>query len=424
MGYSCAMRFPHDERVLDLIDRTGKFARTDMHYLVRGGFWLTLGQIVSVAAGFVLSYVLGNFVSKEVFGTYKFVFSLAGMFGTASLTAIGTTVAQAVARGHEGALRQGFRSYLIWSIPSVIAAFAGSAYYFYNENTTLASSLLIVAICSPLLTAFNLYASFLQGKKEFRRSSVYGFFLSVIPPLFLISLVITGYTDSVFLLIAAYYISIVALSAFFHIRTMRIYRPRNERDPAMMRNAVHLSFINVLGRVASYADSVLVFHYLGAAPLAVYAFAFAPPQYVLRFNGIFKSLALPKLAERDIPTLKRTLPRKIMLHFFVAGIATVGYILLCPYFYQYLFPQYIDSIPYSQALGLIILTAPGVWLGQTLIAHMRKKELYLLNTVSPLIKLALFVTLIPLFGIWGVVYAALATGVLGFMLSAWVFSRL
>ncbi len=395
-----------------------------MRYLIRGGFWLTLGQFVSMTAGFLLSLILGNFVSKEIFGMYKFVFSLAGVFSTATLTAIGTTVAQAVARGYDGALHHGFRTYLAWSVPSVFATLAGSAYYFWNSNVTLGSSLLIVAFLSPLLTAFNLYAAFLQGKKDFRRSSLYGFFLSTLPPLALIAIVMSGYTESVFLLIAAYYITIVALSAFFHFRTMKVYAPKDERDPEMRRNAVHLSFINVLGRVASYADSVLVFHYLGAAPLAVYAFAFAPPQYVLRFNGIFKTLALPKLAERDIPTLKKTLPRKIMMHFLVAGVATIGYILLCPYFYQYLFPQYIESILYSQALGLIILSAPGVWLGQTLVAHMRKKELYLLNTVSPLLKLGLFFTLIPIFGIWGVVYATLTTAFLGFLLSAWVFSRL
>ena len=412
---------PHIATLTTLLER---HLRTDANYLLHGGFWLTVGQVVSIIAGFSLALAFGNLVPKEVFGNYKFVFSLAGLFATISLTAMGSAVTQAVARGYDGALAQGLRTYLWWSIPSVVATGAGAVYYFWNGNIEIGSSLLIVAVCAPLLSGFNLYSSFLQGKKDFRRSTIYGFFLSTVSPLIMVGLILAGARYSVPLFIAVYYFSMVALSIYFHFQTVTIYKPTTRADPETLRYGTHLSFINVLGRIAAYVDKVLVFHFLGAAPLAVYAFAAAPPQYVMRFNGIFKTLALPKLAERDIAALKQTLPRKMALHFLAAAVVAAVYIALAPTFFRLLFPQYLDAVLYSQALGLVILSAPGMWMGQTLIAHMRKWELYVVNIINPLFKMGLFVALIPFFGIWGAIAATLGSNVMGVFLSVWVFRRL
>lgn len=412
------------ERVRQALHTAEYYLRTDVRYLLRGGFWLAMGQGVSMAAGFGLSLAFGNLVAKEVFGVYKFIFSLAGAVGSIAPTGIGTAVTQAVARGYEGALHEGLRTYFRWSIPSFLLTLGLAAYYYLNGNDTLFVSLLIVTIGSPLLSAFNLYGNFLNGKKDFRRNTLYGFFMSTVSPVALISIMVLGERTNVPLFIGTYYAIMTALSFFFHFRTVSIYQPSRATDPTSTSYGLHLSFMGILGRAAAYVDKILVFHFLGAASLAVYAFAAAPPQYVMRINGILKSLALPKLAARDIPTIKKTLPRKIAIHFVFALAATIGYIALAPYFFALFFPLYLDSIVYSQVLGLTILSAPGVWLGQTLTAHMRKNELYLLNTVSPIFKMGLYMLLIPLLGLWGVVVAVLATGFFGFLLAVWVFRRL
>lgn len=418
------MNFPFRERLLSALRWSEQYTRTDMLYLASGGFWLTLGQTIATVAGFALTYAFGNFVPKEIFGNYKYVLSLAGLFGTLALTGMGSAVTQAVARSFDGALRQGLRAYLRWSTLSVVATLAGALYYELKGNEVLALSLLVVAFCSPLLSSLNLYTSFLQGKRDFRRNTVYGFAISTSPPLLIGSLIIAGFNDHIPFFVLAYYVAIIIPAAYFHYRTLVIYRPSERTDPETIPYAWHLSVINFLGRVASYIDKVLVFHFLGATALAVYAFAAAPPQYVLKFNGVFRTLALPKLAARDVPTLKRTLPRKIVLHFVVALGAMILYMLTVPYFFSIFFPLYAESIPYAQALGLTILSAPGVWLGQTLVAHMKKRALYVLNIASPLIKIGLYVTLIPLYGIWGVVAAVILSGFVGFILASVIFKRL
>lgn len=412
------------ERLISLLRQSEPYMKTDMVYLASGGFWLTIAMAVSMLGGFGLALAFGNLVPKEVFGNYKFVFSLAGLFGTVALTSIGTAVTQSVARGYDGALRHGFRADLLWSIPSTVLMLAGAAYYLWNENMVVGLSLIIAGIGTTLLSAFNVYSSYLQGKKDFRRNTIYGLAIDILPPLLLIGVMLSSARDYVPAYVATYFFIMIVLSAFFYARTTSTYRPGDNRNPEMVRNALHLSLMNVLGRIASYIDKILIFHFLGAAPLAIYTFAAAPSQYVLRLNGIFRTLALPKLATRDIQALKESLPRKMGIHFLVALIVTAFYITLVPYFFQLLFPQYIESIPYAQALGILILSAPGIWLGQTLIAHMRTRELYIINTISPVIKIGLYATLIPIYGIWGVIYATIAAGAMGTVVAWWAYRQL
>src|SRR3990167_8618565 len=121
------------ERITKILRWSEPYMKTDMVYLARGGFWLSLAMAVSMVGGFGLSLAFGNLVSPEVFGMYKFVFSLAGLFGTIALTTIGTTVTQAVARGFDGALKHGFKADLLWSIPGIILTLGAAVYYFWNE---------------------------------------------------------------------------------------------------------------------------------------------------------------------------------------------------------------------------------------------------------------------------------------------------
>lgn len=407
---------------ITLLERSGRFLRTDIRYLLKGGAWLGVGQGVAMAAGFLLSVAFANLVPKEIFGIYKFVFSLAGLFGTFSLTAMGTAVTQAVARGFDGALRQGIRVSLQWSLLSVAIMLGAALYYSLNGNDILALSLVVVAFSAPLIAAWNLSFSYLKGKKDFRRDTLFGIAISVVPPLAIIGVLF--FSENVPLIIAAYFIPVALLSFTAYRRTVRAYRPGSAVDPATTRYGFNLSAMSILGRVASYIDKILLFHFLGAAPLAVYSFAIAPVQYVLRTNGVFRALALPKLAERDIPTLKRTLPRKILIHFALSALVTAVYVLLAPFFFDIFFPAYRDAVIYSQALSLLILTAPGVWLGQTLTAHTKTRQLYIINTISPILKIGLLLVLTPLWGIWGAVAAMLGVSAVGFFMAIVVFRSL
>jgi O-antigen/teichoic acid export membrane protein len=50
-----------------------------MVYVAKNGFWLSLGQILSIVSVIASSIVFGYFLPKEVYGEYKFILSVVGV---------------------------------------------------------------------------------------------------------------------------------------------------------------------------------------------------------------------------------------------------------------------------------------------------------------------------------------------------------
>src|SRR3989338_9964386 len=111
------------------------YTKTDMLYMAHGGFWLTLAKGIAMFSSLILATAMANLIPPEVIGTYKFVLSGAGIIGAFSLTAIGTAITQAVARGYEGALHSGILSYLKWSLGMVVISLAATLYYYVTGTT-------------------------------------------------------------------------------------------------------------------------------------------------------------------------------------------------------------------------------------------------------------------------------------------------
>jgi O-antigen/teichoic acid export membrane protein len=379
-----------------------KYLKTDTIYLAKGGFWLAIGQGVAMASGLALSLAFANLFPKEAFGNYKFIIAVTGVLGVFTLTETGTAIARAVAHGFGGSFTKGVRTSLIWSTGVLIGGLGLGAYYFLNENYILSISFVMAGIFIPITTAASLYGAFLLGKKDFRRITLYGAVRNIFPAA---SLIVTLFlTDSLLIIMLVYFASAALVSVFLYYRTRQKYKnENNEHDPALTSYSKHLSFMEFIGLIANHIDKILIFHYLGAAPLAIYAFAIAPVEQLQGGKKILSSLILPKISERSFEELQESGPRKaLLLTMYALALAGI-YILIAPYFYKYLYPQYIDAVLYSQVYALTLLAVSGTIFDSTLIAHKKTRELYTQRTVLPILKIVLFFTLLPSFGIMGLV---------------------
>jgi len=409
-------------KVYKILRWSEKYIKTDTVYLVKGGSWLSLGQLVSIISGLLLSIGLANLVPKEVFGNYKFLLSIAGILGALTLTGSTQAITQAVARGLEGALKKGFWTHLKYDIFVVGISLTGAIYYFVNGNTVLSSSLLIIAVFLPFFLSSVLYASFINGKKDFKRNSIYNIVRTIFSTAIL--LITIYFTDNVVIIILAYYISLTIPVVYFYRRTIKIYRPKTNVDPDTVSYSKHLSLMNVLVPIANHMDKILLFHFLGAAEVAVYAFSTALPNQLRNINKTIGSLLLPKLSNKRISSIKENLAPKMIFFGIVTAIIAILYIVAAPYIYKLLFPQYLESIIFSQVYALSLLFLPLIFFHQTLVAHMKKNQLYILNFTISIIKIILLFVLLPLYGIWGAIYALFITRVAnGFMLS-YLFKKL
>jgi O-antigen/teichoic acid export membrane protein len=173
---SITLRMSLGRRTHQYLRWTERFLKTDMVYVAKNGFWLTIGQGSSSLVSLLLAIAFAHFISKEAYGNYKYILSLGSMFGMFSLTGIGTSLVRSVAKGYDGTLRFDFWLNIRWSVLVFLGSLLSSIYYFSNDNYTLGASFLIIGSLSPFMTSASLHGAFLSGKKDFKRSSLYNIF--------------------------------------------------------------------------------------------------------------------------------------------------------------------------------------------------------------------------------------------------------
>jgi len=393
------------QKIYNLLRWSEKYTKTDMVYLTKGGSWLTLGNIVSSASSFLLAIAFANLLPKETYGIYKYILSIAGILAIPTLSGMGTAITQAVARGYEGSFLPALKTKIRWGLLGGLASLALAGYYYFNDNTTLTISFLITAVFLPFMNSFGTYNALLQGRKLFGISTKYGIISQIIAIAILIATLF--FTKNLFLIILAYFASWTILRFIFLKITLKKFPPNQNQDPQTISYGKHLSLISVIGSIAGNLDKILLWHLLGAGLLAVYSFAMAPVNQISGLLKFILPLALPKLSLRDGKEIKKELPGKMFKLFALIALGVIMFIILAPYLYKIFFPQYMDAVKYSQLFALVLLFFPQKLIGAALQAKAKKKALYIISVSNSLIRIALYLILIPIYGIYGAIIANL-----------------
>ncbi len=409
-------------KIYNLLRWSEKYTKTDMLYIAKGGFWLTLGRFITFVASFLLTIVFANLLPKETFGTYKYVLSLAGILAIPTLSGMNTAVLQAVARGYEGSFLPALKTKLRWGTLSSIASIILAGYYFFRGDTILTLSFLIVAVFLPLMNSFLIYESFWLGKKRFDVRAKYNIATQVLA---ISSMIATLFlTKNLFVILLVYFISWTSLRFIFLKITLKKSRPNKQQDPKTIPYGKHLSLMNVTGIINAQLEKILLWHFLGAGSLAVYSIALTLPDKIKDSLSVISGLAFPKFSQRSEDELKKSVPKKMLKIFLFVLPITIVYIFLAPYVYKIFFPKYPESIIYSQVYVLLLLVFPRTLLGTALTAKMRTKALYSTTFILAPTRIVLLFTLVPLFGIWGVITAFLIMEVMTFGLAWFLLKRM
>lgn len=395
---------------------TQKYTGTDNIYLLHGGFWLTLGQAISSLSAFLLAIAFANFLPKETFGTYRYVVSVAGILAVASLPGMTQAVITAVARGNEGSYIAAFKSKMRWGLLAAPASALFAGYYFLNQNNVLGFSFLLAALFLPIMDAFGHYHSLLHGRKLFGTSTKYFSLTQIIAAA---ALALTAFlTDNIFVILLAYFLGSTIPRLIFFLITLKKFPANQKKDAQTITFGKHLSLINLLGIGAANLDKVLIFHYLGAVEVAIYVFATAVPDQMRMLLKNLPKLALPKFSERTTGEIKSTIFKKVLLITLIMIPVVALYFLVAPYIYKFIFPQYIESIAFSQAFALTLLLGGGGLPAAALKSQMAIKQNYILDIFSGISQALFMVALLILgYGIWGVITGRLLAKFLTFALS-------
>lgn len=395
-------------RLYALLRRLEPFTKTDMVYVMQGGFWLSVSQGVASFSAFFVAVAYANVLPPDLYGTYKFIISLAGILAAFTLPGINSTITKAVAIGRSGSVFSGTRMRFLGGLVGLLATLGIALYYYYNGNTTLALASLVLAVFLPFFDTFNVVGAYFHGKQNFRKDALWSNITRIIAAAILIGGVFL--TQDLLLLLALYFGSYSLLRILVFLIVLRREKISEPSDPEAIPYGIHLSAINVFNLVAAQIDKVLIFHYLGAVEVAIYSIATALPEHLKSFVRNAATLAAPKYSKLTEEEARGSLPNLWRKMIIFTGVLLLGvglYVVLAPTFFKIVFPAYLDAIPYSQLYALAILTGVMVLPVSLIQYQQRTREMYVLNIVNYTIQIGALVAFIPLWGIWGAVWARL-----------------
>lgn len=330
------------------------------------------------------------------------------IIGITALPGMGTAIIQAIARGMEGSFKKILKTKFRWALlGSVICLILGVYFFLFKHDLGFSISFLIAAIFFPIMETSANYLSYLTGKKLFAIQVKYSTLTQIICA---IATIITLFlTKKLIILILVYFLSNTVLRIFFLVRSLKKYPPNEIHDPKSINFGKHLTIMEILSTVSSQLVNILLFNFLGAAQLAIYSFIVLPIREMLYFLKDIRQLALPKLAIRTREEIKKNLLKRVGKFFIIIISIIIAYIIAAPYLYKILFPQYMESVFYSQLFSLTLLAFPLTLLNVAFEAKMMKKQLYQINIFSSTIKIVLLLVIVPIYGILGAVIAQLLT---------------
>jgi len=397
-----------------------RYTQTDMIYLAQGGFWWILGKILTFFISLVTLIAFARFSPKEVYGGYQYILSVAGVLVIFSLPGIDIALIRSVAQGKEKIIFPCLKEKIKFGGLGSLIAFFVSLWYFLHQNSELGFSFLIMALFLPFLNSFLIYFYFWHGKKKFDIQNKYFIWHNFLAGIVLILVIFL--TKNLILIVLTYFLAFTLAEGIFLKLTLKKVSDGDDAKETISFGK-HLTLMQSASLFSEQIDKIILWQFLGPLAVAVWSFAQKP---VLRCQEIIpiSPLALPKLSQVKVKERKNQIFKKFLKLFWFSIPLTILYILACPIFFRIFFPTYLEAVPYSQGFSLILIFVPFLLLQTAFLAEMRKKELYILNFVSPILKTILFLILIPLFEIWGIVASFLISQIFSGLLSVYFFRRI
>lgn len=410
-------------KTYNLLRWSEKFFKTDMVYLFKGGAWLTTSKVFGSLTSLALAIAYAHLLSKEDYGLYKYILSIVGLLSVFALPGLNDAIYRAISIGAEGSFREALKIKFKWGLLAGLAGLLTAGYYFFNGNTTIAVAVAAASLLIPFRETVLLANPLLQGKADFRGLGLYNSIQQILLGLSLVFALVLS-SKRILIFIVAYFVICFIADLLFYLKVRSKHELNNKTDEEMKNFSQHLSIMKIVSSLSSYIDKILLWHYFGAKELAIYSFAVVPASQLQSYLKSIYVMAFPKLAAQDDKTTKKTLPAKLWKFTFIIAIGIAAYIILAPFFYKILFPQYLESVNYSKIYFLTLLFFPQRLIDQLLIARAKKRALYALQFALPAVKILSMFLLVPFFGIAGAIYAAFPPIFAGSIMLVYFFRKL
>lgn len=403
------------------IQTFSSFIGLDLPYFITGGFWLTAATILSSIGGIFLSALFARLWPPDIYGQYSFLMSALAFISITSLPAMGQMIIQAIAEGKEGVFAQATKTVFRWSLLGSLILVLGSIYFVVRQNPNLAVSVFLSSLAFPFASAGSLFSAFYNGKKQFNKMALFGIF-SQLSSIIATAFALIFFSNIIIVVLfsswsTAIVNSLISLSIFKEAKNKR-------EDKKIIRIGKKLSISQIFTIGADQADRFLIPYLLGFSANAVFSFATIIPIQIHHFLKILFSIGQPKIGELGETSIKKNLFNKALLFEILVVFVVLGYILVCPSLFDFLYPAYKDSaVKLSQIYTLSLLYFPGNLLSFGLLKKRGASDLQKINISYAFTTIICLLILIPTFGIIGAVVAKIIARLLQLFLQVYYFRK-
>lgn len=384
-----------------IIDFLEKKFKLDIGYYLKGGFWLSLSNVVNVSKLLIIGIIFARFLSKETFGAFTYInsiFLLTNVFGAPGMS---TAIVQSVARGYEGTLAYLTKKVFLWSLMgSLFLSLFGFYEKFFasGENFGL---FIILGLLFPFYSIGLNFTYYLIAVKKFHLRMLMELGQNVA---IIFSIIIILFLRQGLLWLILIPILVQIITNLFYLGYL--IRSANDKiDYSSNKFGKVLNLANFLPTAKMQADKILVTNFLGFANTAVYNIAAAISDQVYALAKIITAMVVPKSANMTQEILQKSFKKIFYYPIALFGLISIFLFFIYPYLIPFVFgKQYAESVFYAQIITLFVSMKSIAAILQQI--NQSKKELkstMFSAYVSPLLELGLMLIFIVKYQILGII---------------------
>jgi len=388
----------------------------DLLYFITNAPYKFLKATVIIVTNFIITWYLGNKISKDFLGQYQFVLSSMGIFIIFSFPGIKEAILQSSARGYDKSLIIGTRIALKTSLLGSLSILLLSGfYYFFKGDTQLSLALLVVGFFFPFYYTLDNFSYYLTGKGKFKLEFIF-YLISNIFLLLLLHLSILLSKGNIVLFTTAYFLSNTFIYLIAYLKCKQ--ELNLQKDPELINYGWFLTKLNSVIYLTNYLDKFLVGLLISPLELATYSIAITLADKVKYLIKPILTVLYPAFSKQTI----RITIKKIYFIIFFSIITTLILFTSSPILISILFPDFTDSITYARVYSIILLFLPINTILEFNNKAQKKKNIIKKVIFASRISFLLFI--IPgiiLFDIWGVIFAKILSHIIESLTNIFLF---
>jgi O-antigen/teichoic acid export membrane protein len=369
------------------LDKISRKIGIDLSYFLPRGMWISSRYFAMTLIALLISVAFARLTSKETYGQYQYVISMASLLSVFSLPGLNTAALRAFVEGDEEAVAQSV-------VYSFFASFAGSiillgiaVYRYAHAEHTLGIALVISALLLPFFYAPNGWYIYYEGKLNYHSPTIRLIAANLI---MLVGILIGLKAGANLVGLTLIYFGLNALiTVLFFLEGRRKAQSRVGPSKLSFRYAALCTVQKFTSSIGENVQTIAVSSIFGFANLAIYQVA---QSFVNAFSGLTGALS-----STYFPLLLRY--RKlnhgaILFQHLILGLAFAAiYIVAIQFLFAPLYGvKYQSAIELAHRLSFIVLILPlRIYLTNFFTARDRNQIVIATNVAACVIALLIFI---------------------------------